>query len=99
MTSTDQGTYSTALSTPKPRRKRRVFLWVFLAIQAIFVIWLISAGFSTDHAVTHCTGFDCKGATETGSAIGIGLVVAFWAFVDIIIGGGYAVFRLASRSR
>ena len=33
--------------TPPPpaqaRRKRRVFLWVFLAIQALFVIWIISA--------------------------------------------------------
>ncbi len=25
-----------------PRRKRRVFLWVFLAIQALFVIWVIA---------------------------------------------------------
>jgi hypothetical protein len=29
-----------------PRRKKRVFLWVFLAIQVIFVIWLI-AGIAT----------------------------------------------------
>ena len=99
MTSTDQRMSSTAPSTLQARKKRRVFLWVFLAIQAIFVIWLISAGFSTDQAVTHCTGFDCKGATEAGSAIGIGLVMVFWAFVDIIIGGGYAVFRLANRLR
>jgi hypothetical protein len=29
---------------PQPlRRKRRVFLWVFLGIQVIFVIWIISA--------------------------------------------------------
>jgi hypothetical protein len=24
-----------------PKRKRRVFLWVFLAVQVIFIIWLI----------------------------------------------------------
>lgn len=24
----------------KPRKKRRVFLWVFLAVQVIFIIWL-----------------------------------------------------------
>lgn len=26
----------------KPYKKRRIFLWVFLAIQAIFIIWLIT---------------------------------------------------------
>ena len=25
----------------KPYRRRRVFLWVFLAVQAVFIIWLI----------------------------------------------------------
>src|SRR6185312_11626421 len=31
-----------------PRRKRRVFLWVFLAIQALFVAWLVT-GLATVH--------------------------------------------------
>lgn len=26
-----------------PRRKRRIFLWVFLAVQVIFVVWIIAA--------------------------------------------------------
>jgi hypothetical protein len=29
-----------------PRRKKRIFLWVFLAIQALFIIWII-AGLAT----------------------------------------------------
>ena len=29
-----------------PRKRHRVFLWVFLAIQVIFLIWVISAGVS-----------------------------------------------------
>jgi hypothetical protein len=33
----------------RPRRKRRVFLWVFLAIQVIFVIWII-AGIASNPA-------------------------------------------------
>jgi len=41
---TDQ-TYESAHYQPaeKPRKKRRIFLWVFLAIQVIFIAWLISA--------------------------------------------------------
>jgi hypothetical protein len=27
---------------PAPRRKRRVFLWVFLAVQAVFIIWIVA---------------------------------------------------------
>lgn len=27
---------------PRPRKKHRVFLWVFLAIQVIFIAWLIA---------------------------------------------------------
>jgi hypothetical protein len=33
-------------SGQKPKRKRRIFLWVFLAIQVIFIIWII-AGVAT----------------------------------------------------
>lgn len=83
----------------KPRRRRRIFLWFFLAVQAIFIIWLITGGTAADHSVTHCTGANCKGATEAGSAIGIGLIVVFWMVVDVILGVTYGVYRLATRER
>ncbi len=31
---------------PPPTKRHRVFLWVFLAIQVIFLTWVISAGVS-----------------------------------------------------
>jgi hypothetical protein len=34
---------------PPKRHRRRVFLWVFLAIQAIFLIWIITGAVSTGH--------------------------------------------------
>lgn len=37
-----QGYYRHEAMKP-PRRKRRIFLWVFLAVQALFVIWIIAA--------------------------------------------------------
>jgi hypothetical protein len=27
---------------PKPRKKRRVFLWISLAIQVLFLVWIIA---------------------------------------------------------
>jgi hypothetical protein len=35
-------------SPPKPRKRKRVFLWTFLAVQAIFVAWLV-IGLATAH--------------------------------------------------
>lgn len=35
-----------------PRKRRRVFIWVFLAIQAIFLIWIIAGAASTSNSGT-----------------------------------------------
>lgn len=35
-----------------PRRKRRVFLWVFLVIQALFLIWIVTGVAGTSHSGT-----------------------------------------------
>lgn len=83
----------------RPRKRRRIFLWFFLAVQVIFIIWLITGGVAADHNVTHCVGQYCKGASEAGSAIGIGLIIVFWMVVDVILGVSYGVYRLATRPR
>ena len=104
-----------------PRRKRRVFLWVFLAVQALFIAWLIIAtatvhtGPTAAQLAQGCYSHnwwplfksqaDCvqhyggalNSAGTAGKAIGIGLVVMFWCVVDIILGIGYGVYRLATR--
>jgi hypothetical protein len=47
-------------AVPRPRKKHRVFLWIFLAVQVLFVIWLAagiagSAGSSIhDSAIAWC---------------------------------------------
>ena len=104
-----------------PHKRRRVFWWVFLAIQVIFIVWLV-AGIATVHTgptaaqVAQMCGHgqwqglftsrhDCQvhgghGLQEAGNlgkGIGIALVVALWAVTDIIVGGGYGVYRLARR--
>jgi ABC-type Fe3+ transport system permease subunit len=92
----------TERSTTEPeqtkRKKHRVFLWVFLVIQAIFIVWVVGAIASPGS--TDCNGLDaqtCQDASNAGTAIGVGLVIVFWAFVDIILGICYGVYRLAKR--
>ena len=96
-----------------PRKRRRVFPWVFLAIQALFVIWVIagaaSGGGIHAQAVAYCHAHpdqflpfaqcvsDYGTGSKAGTAIGIGLIVVLWAVVDIILGVSYAVWRLARR--
>jgi hypothetical protein len=113
-----------AEGTRRPRKRRRVFLWFFLAVQAVFIIWLIAGLHSaegssdtTSQAVQYCSNggwqglfssyADCvqhyggalAGAKDAGTALGAGVVIALWAFVDVILGITYMVVRLSRRSR
>ena len=81
------------------RKPRRIFRWVFLAVQVIFVIWIIAGLVGTHHG-TDCGTLDantCEAATDVGASIAVYLIVMFWAAVDVILGLGYVVFRLSRR--
>lgn len=109
-------------SQQAPRKRRRVFLWVFLGIQALFIIWII-VGVATTHTgptqaqlaqgcyngnwyplfksqadcVQHYGGA-LQDAGNIGKGIGVALVIALWVAVDVILGIGYGIYRLARRS-
>jgi len=95
---------------PKRRRRVPVFAIIFLAVQVLFLVWIIggaSGGLSSANDVD-CTGMsagecnDLKSAAQSGAqagtAIGVALIIALWAATDIILGISYMVVRL-SRSR
>ena len=89
-----------------PRRKRRVFLWVFLAIQVLFIVWLAggiasSAGDAAAYCHANASPYvsyqSCVSLHNAGTGLGAAAIVVFWVVVDILVGGGYAIYRLASR--
>ncbi|MFE5806073.1 hypothetical protein [Streptomyces sp. NPDC056491] len=88
---------------PAPRKPRRIFLWVFLAVQALFVVWVVTGLNNADDLPGSCAGLTgdslqlCKDGGEIGTAIGIGLVIALWAAVDIILTTTYGIYRLSRR--
>lgn len=84
--------------TPQ-RKKHHVFLLVFLALQALFIIWIISGSITASHDVSACTTDACRTGAEAGTGIGIGAIVLLWALTDIIVGGTYGIYRLARRPR
>jgi len=39
------------ISPAKPRKRKRIFMWFFLAVQAIFIAWLITGIASAAHGI------------------------------------------------
>jgi hypothetical protein len=83
-------------SPPKPRKKRRILMWAILAINALFLWWIIAGvGGNADN----CAGKigqeleDCQTATNIGTGIGVIFIVFLWAMVDVILGVIYLVTR------
>lgn len=88
---------------PAPKKRRRVFLWIFLAVQVLFLVWVITGAASGSGTPEDCRGLTgddlrlCEDAGDAGTVIGVGLVIGLWAAVDVILGFTYVVYRLASR--
>lgn len=86
-------------SEPRRRRGRwAIGPWLFLVINFAFLTWVIAA--AAGSGGEECRTLDaqtCKDASEAGTAIGIFLIVMFWAAVDVILGFLYLVFKLARR--
>lgn len=86
---------------PAPRKKRRIFLWVFMVIQALFIVWIISGAMSASGQAGGCEGLDaqtCNAASDVGTGIGVALIVGLWLVVDFLLAVIYGVYRLAKRS-
>jgi hypothetical protein len=83
-----------------PKKKHRVFLWVFLAVQGLFILWIILGASSANGTPSDCGTLDadtCNGAEAVGATIGVALVVGLWMVVDFLMGVTYGVYRLAKR--
>jgi len=82
--------------TAQGKKKRHVFRWFFLAVQVLFVLWLVSG---LNAVADNCDGktgqvLEARQAgTAIGTGIGVGLIIVLWAGVDIILGVSYLIFR------
>ena len=90
----------------KPKKKKRIFMWFFLAVQFLFLIAIISAiSSSGDASAAACAGQvnefftqeDCEAATGVGTGIGVFMIVVAWALVDFLLAVTYFVRVAASR--
>lgn len=93
----DQGPVgSDAAPSPTPRKKRKIFRWVFLAVQVLFLIWIFAGGSS---AADNCDGEvgsaleACQAGTAIGAGIGVALIIGLWLAVDFILAITWLIFR------
>ena len=68
------------------KRKRRVFVWFFLALNLLFIWWIISVGRDANEEIATCASQACKDGVETGTGIGVILILFVWAVVDVVVG-------------
>ena len=84
-----------------PKKRKRVFMWVFLAVQALFLAWIISGlGSSSGTPDADCGTLStetCNDLESIGTGIGVFMVIVFWMMVDFLLAVGYAIYRLAKR--
>lgn len=63
--------------------------WIILAFNVLMLVW-VAAGGSTAAGQPHDCGVlsahACNEASDTGTAIGVGLLIILWALGDIILG-------------
>jgi uncharacterized membrane protein len=81
-----------------PRKHRRIFLWVFLALQAIFILWIVT-GMATRTGATQ--GLSTQGSHDVSTAahgLAIALQVIVWIVVDFLVALTYGIYRLARRT-
>src|SRR3954453_19209344 len=84
-----------------PRFPRfRVFTWIILAINVLFLIWIIGG---TSSAADNCDGevgdalSACEAGTAIGAGIGAAMIIGLWVAVDIILGIIWLITRPKTR--
>ena len=83
-TSTSPPTRQPPPQVQPPRKRRRVFVWVFLAVQVIFLGWVIYAGVSLP---------------QSGPSNGVAIQMGLWALTDVILGVIYLIRQLPRTPR
>jgi hypothetical protein len=78
----------------------RIFSYLIIAVNILFLVLIIVAISGSSGHATNCGTLDqqtCDDAKNVGTTLGVGLVVGFWAAVDVILGIIWLVTRSSKR--
>jgi len=88
--------YAAVPQPPEKRRRHRPFTWFILLVNLAFLAWVIAGAASGSGNATNCGSLSqhtCNEVSHAGTAIGVGLIIVFWAIVDVILGILWLVTR------
>lgn len=86
-------------AAPKTARKHhRWFLWFFLAVQALFIAWMITGFVGNWGGMTTGNEASQFGA-QVGTTIGAGLMFGLWVGVDVILGIGRLIVLTSRKNK
>ena len=83
---------------PPAKKGLRKFSWFILAVNVLFLVWIIVGASSAKPA--NCgslSAADCTTATQVGTGIGVVLIIVLWAVVDVILGVIWLITRPRQR--
>lgn len=83
--------------TSEPGRKRRVFLWVFMAVQVLFILWIVTGAAAGGSSCKGLSAHTCATAADVGHGVAIAVQVVAWVVVDVLLAVIYGIYRLARR--
>jgi len=67
----------------------RIATYVVLAFNLLMLVWVISGAASAAGQPQHCHHLSaklCNEASDTGTAVGVGILIFLWALGDVILG-------------
>lgn len=79
-----------------PKQRKRIFTWVIVGINVLFVAAIILAVVSNNGTPRNCGTLSarvCSDANNTGAALAVTLIVIIWVVADIILGILWLVTR------
>ena len=80
---------------PPAKKKVRVFTWIIVAINLLFLVWMIFgiAGVANSSCQAGMTQQNCDAAKAIGGGVGAILIIFLWVAADIILGIIWLVTR------
>jgi len=74
---------------PAKDRRLRPFTWFILAVNVLFLVWVVSAPSGASKGCAGLTGDQlqaCRAGTTVGTAIGVAVIIFLWVATDVILG-------------
>jgi hypothetical protein len=68
------------------KRKVRVFTWVILVVNALFLVWLIAETIHIRNTTCDHADLSCDPAKAVGGGVGTIMIITLWIAAGVVLG-------------